>query len=33
MIELDDNLALIFAMGEVAKQLKFKHVNGGCDSS
>ena len=32
MIELDDNLTLIFAMGGVAKQPKFK-VNGGCDSS
>ena len=32
MIKLDI-LTLIFAMGGVAKQPKFKHVNGGCDSS
>ncbi len=31
MIKLD-SLTLIFAMGGVAKQPKFK-VNGGCDSS
>lgn len=31
MIKLD--LTLIFAMGGVAKQPKFKQVNGGCDSS
>lgn len=32
MIKLD-NLTLIFEWGGVAKQPKFKHVNGGCDSS